>query len=59
MEAHMRFDWPYLTLRADGTLVYADTRQPIRDCGRDLPRFESHLAAAAYLVENNIRGTVE
>lgn len=54
----MRFEWPDLTLRADGVLVYADTQQPLRDCGRDLPRFASHLEAASYLVNHDIRGTV-
>lgn len=54
----MRFDWPYLVLRADGVLVYADNAQPLRDCGRDLPRITTRDAAEAYLVEHDIRGTL-
>lgn len=54
----MRFEWPYLALRADGVLIYESNGQAIRDCGRDLPRFADTAAAEAYLVENDIRGTV-
>jgi hypothetical protein len=54
----MRFDWPYLTLRPDGVLVYADSGLALRDCGRALPRFASTVAAEAFLVEHDIRGTV-
>lgn len=55
----MQFDWPYLSLRPDGVLVYEDTRVPI--CiARDgsTPCFDNSDEAEAWLVAEDIRGTV-
>jgi hypothetical protein len=50
----MQFDWPYLTLRQDGTLVY-DTGHPVP---KQPQPFKDAVEADAWLVAEDIRGTV-
>ena len=54
------FDWPYLRLRADGVLVYDDTGVPLA-IAKDgsTPCFSDLAAAEAWLVENDVRGSVQ
>ena len=55
----MQFDWPYLTLRPDGVLIYSDTRVPLA-IAKDgsTPYFANAAEAEAWLVAEDIRGTV-
>jgi hypothetical protein len=56
-------EWPYLTLRADGVLLYYDEDQykhvafAIAPDGTDL-LFADAAEAEAWLVANDIRGSV-
>ena len=58
----MTFDWPYFVLRADGTLIYSDTKIPVADTQTrkdgSTPVFASVADAEAWLVAHDIRGSV-
>jgi hypothetical protein len=56
----MTFEWPYFRLRADGVLVYEDTRIPLDIDPKDgsTPVFTSVADAEQYLIDSDIRGNV-
>jgi len=49
-----RFTWPYFTLRADGVLINAANGVPLAGA----PRFTDAGEAEAWLVANDVRGTI-
>lgn len=47
-------DWVYFTLRADGRLIDEDG-----DAMKSWPKFSDVSAAEKYLIDNDIRGSVQ